>query len=92
MTKYNIVENIYNALGLKKRDINQIVNSTFDIIKERIVNKENVKISGFGTFEVKKRGQRIGRNPKTGEEKIIKPRYFVIFRPSKVFKEDINGK
>ena len=67
-----------------------LVDEVFDMIKTDILKAENVKISGFGNFEVKKRGRRIGRNPKTGEETVIEPRTVVVFRPSQIFKDDVN--
>jgi integration host factor subunit alpha len=92
MTKADIVDNIYNSLGLTKKDINMVVDTIFEAMKDNLIKKNSIKISGFGSFEVKKRGKRIGRNPKTGEEKIIEPRCVVVFKPSKVFKNEINGK
>jgi integration host factor subunit alpha len=91
MTKAEIVENIYNSLGLTKKDINIVVDTVFEIMKENLFDKKPIKISGFGSFDVKKRGQRIGRNPKTGEEKVIEPRYVVVFKPSNLFKNELNG-
>lgn len=85
-----MVENIHSKLGLTKKDIAQVVDEVFDMIKTDILKAENVKISGFGNFEVKKRGRRIGRNPKTGEETVIEPRTVVVFRPSQIFKDDVN--
>ena len=90
MTKTVVVENIHSKLGLTKKDIAQVVDEVFDMIKTDILKAENVKISGFGNFEVKKRGRRIGRNPKTGEETVIEPRTVVVFRPSQIFKDDVN--
>lgn len=90
MTKADMVENIHNELGLTKKDIAKVVDEVFDKIKEDILKTENVKISGFGNFEVKIRGRRIGRNPKTGEETVIEPRTVVVFRPSQIFKDEVN--
>ena len=74
MTKADMVESIHREIGLTKKDIALVVDEVFDMIKADILKAENVKISGFGNFEVKKRGRRIGRNPKTGEETVIEPR------------------
>lgn len=90
MTKAEIVENVYNSLGITKKDISDVVDSVFDIMKKEMLNKNNVKISGFGNFDVKVRGRRIGRNPKTGVETVIEPRTVVVFRPSQIFKEEVN--
>lgn len=86
-----MVENIHSKLGLTKKDIAKVVDEVFEMIKTDILKAENVKISGFGNFEVKKRGRRIGRNPKTGEETVIEPRTVVVFRPSQIFKDEVNG-
>lgn len=91
MTKADIVESIHKELGLTKKVISKVVDDVFDTIRGDILEGKNVKISGFGNFEVKKRGRRIGRNPKTGEEKIIPPRTVVVFRPSQIFKDEVNG-
>ena len=91
MTKADMVESIHREIGLTKKDIALVVDEVFDMIKADILKAENVKISGFGKFEVKKIGRRIGRNPKTGEETVIEPRTVVVFRPSQIFKDDVNG-
>ena len=92
MTKAEIVNNIYEILGLTKKDIGKVVDEVFVSIKNNLLKKEKVKISGFGNFEVKLRGRRIGRNPKTGEEKVIEPRHVVGFVPSRLLKNKINEK
>lgn len=92
MTKIEIINDIYNRIGLTKKDIARIVDTLFDMMKDNILEKETVKVSGFGSFEVKKRGRRIGRNPKTGVTTEIPPRNVVLFRPSKMLKDGINGK
>lgn len=91
MTKADMVEMIHSNIGLTKKDIAKVVDEVFEMIKDDILKKKNVKISGFGNFEVKKRGRRIGRNPKTGEEIVIEPRTVVVFRPSQLFKDEMNG-
>lgn len=91
MTKAEIVEKIYEGLGITKKDIADVVDRVFEIMREEILSKNNVKISGFGNFDVKVRGRRIGRNPMTGEEKVIEPRTVVVFRPSQLFKEEVNA-
>jgi integration host factor subunit alpha len=91
MTKADIVELIHEKLGLTKKDIAKVVDELFNEVREQILDKNNVKISGFGNFEVKKRGRRIGRNPKTGVETVIEPRTVVVFRPSQIFKDEVNG-
>jgi len=90
MTKADIVELIHEKLGLTKKDIAKVVDELFNEVRDQILAKNNVKISGFGNFEVKKRGRRIGRNPKTGVETVIEPRTVVVFRPSQIFKDEVN--
>lgn len=91
MTKAEIVDIIHETLGISKKDIYNVVDAVFATIKEDILNKNSVKISGFGSFEVKTRGRRIGRNPKTGEEKVIEARTVVSFKPSRILKEEVNA-
>lgn len=90
MTKADMVEIIHQKLGLTKKDIAKVVDEVFQSIRGQILQKDNVKISGFGNFEVKQRGRRIGRNPKTGVETVIEPRTVVVFRPSQIFKDEVN--
>lgn len=91
MTKAEIVEKIYLDLGITKKEIALVVDRIFEAMRKSILSQENVKISGFGNFDVKVRGRRIGRNPKTGQEKVIEPRTVVVFRPSQLFKEEVNA-
>ena len=90
MTKADLVVLIHEQLGLTKKDIGLVVDSIFEELKGKFLAGESVKLSGFGNFEVKKRGRRVGRNPKTGEEKVIPPRTVVSFKPSQIFKEEVN--
>ena len=91
MTKADIVVRIQKQTGLSKKQLGMMVDEVFDIIKDDILKGNNVKIPGFGNFDVKTRGQRIGRNPKTGEETKIPSRTVVSFKPSSLFKEVVNG-
>ncbi|MGA1847220.1 integration host factor subunit alpha [Deferribacter abyssi] len=91
MTKADIVEKIYEKLGITKKDIAKVVDMVFTTMREEILSGNSVKVSGFGNFEVKVRGRRVGRNPKTGDEVIIPPRYVVSFKPSHLFKEEVNA-
>jgi integration host factor subunit alpha len=91
MTKIDIVTNLYEKLGFSKRECAHIVDRFFDIIKETLEKEENVKISGFGNFFVRKKKARRGRNPQTGEEIKITERKVLSFRLSQVLKDDINS-
>ena len=90
MTKADIVETIYEKVGLSKRESARIVDMIFDIIKGKLENGENVKISGFGSFTVRDKNARRGRNPQTGEEITISARRVLSFKPSNVLRNRIN--
>ena len=90
LTKKEIVNSIYMKLGLSKRILDIILEDILNIIFENLKKNKKVKISNFGTFEVRYKKQRSGRNPKTKETKIISARNVVLFKPSKEFKKFIN--
>ncbi len=90
MTKADIVETIYEKVGLSKRESARIVDMIFDIIKGELENGENVKLSGFGSFAVRDKNSRRGRNPQTGEEITISARRVLSFKPSNVLRKNIN--
>ena len=77
-------------IGLSKRILDTILEDILNIIVESLKNKKKVKISNFGTFEIRYKKKREGRNPKTKEKKIISERNVVLFKPSKDFKKFIN--
>jgi integration host factor subunit alpha len=91
MTKQEIVTTVYEKLGFSKRESSDIVEHFFRIVKERLVQGENVKISGLGNFVVKDKKARKGRNPQTGEEIEIAPRRVLNFKLSQVLKDEINN-
>ena len=91
ITRAHIAEMIYTQVGLSRNESADLLESVLDRIASRLENGESVKISGFGTFSVRQKGRRIGRNPKTGEEVPILPRRVLVFRPSHVLKAVING-
>lgn len=90
MTKADIVNQIYEKIGLSKKEASEILEIVLGIIKDTLKEGEMVKIAGFGNFSVRKKGARKGRNPKSGEEIEITPRKVVTFRPSMVFKGLVN--
>ena len=90
LTKKEIVNSIYMKLGLSKRILDIVLEDILNIIFENLKKNKKVKISNFGTFEVRHKRQRSGRNPKTKENKIISARNVVLFKPSKEFKKFIN--
>ena len=91
MTKADLVEAIYEGLGLSKREAGVIVESVFDTMKATLENSEKIKISGFGNFEVREKHSRLGRNPQTGERLKISARRVLTFKPSQVLKAALNA-
>jgi integration host factor subunit alpha len=92
MTKIDIIQNVYDKLGFSKKDAAQIVESVFDIMKDRLEKGEKIKISGFGNFLVKEKKARRGRNPQTGSEIEISPRKVLTFKSSQVLRKALNNK
>lgn len=86
MTKAEIAKIVYERHGgISNREAARIVEVIFESIKRRLGDGEKVQITGFGTFVVRQKRERRGRNPQTGEEMLIRPRKSVVFRPSKHF-------
>jgi integration host factor subunit alpha len=81
LTKADIADRLFNEVGLNKREAKEFVDAYFEIIRQALENGENVKLSGFGNFQLRDKNQRPGRNPKTGEEIPISARRVVTFRP-----------
>jgi len=81
LTKAEIADRLFNEVGLNKREAKEFVDAYFEIIRQALENGENVKLSGFGNFQLREKNQRPGRNPKTGEEIPISARRVVTFRP-----------
>ncbi len=82
---------IYTQVGLSRNESAALLEDVLDCIAGHLEKGESVKISGFGTFSIRQKGRRIGRNPKTGEEVPILPRRVLVFRPSHVLKAHVNG-
>ena len=90
MTKIDIVQNVCNKLGFSKKDSARIVEAVFDTMKENLARGEKVKISGFGSFIVREKKARKGRNPQTGDEMEISARKVLTFKSSQVLKKAVN--
>ncbi len=90
MTKADMVELVYDRIGVSKREAARIVETIFDLIKETLERGENVKISGFGSFNIQHKKPRRGRNPQTGEEITISARRVLSFKASNVLREHLN--
>jgi integration host factor subunit alpha len=89
MTKADIVNFVNDKVGLPRNEAQNIVEVVFESIKKTLIAGESIKVSGFGTFNVRKKNSRIGRNPKTKEEVEITPRKVVTFKSSDQLKEAI---
>ncbi len=89
LTKAKLVENVYNILGLSKRESKEIVECFFEEIKTSVEEGSNVKISGFGNFVARYKRERPGRNPKTGEEVPVSARQVITFKPGQKLKASI---
>ncbi len=92
LTRADLTETVYEEVGLSRNESAELVESILDEIADHLVAGENVKISSFGSFLVRQKNGRMGRNPKTGEEVPIDPRRVLVFRPSQVMKDQINKK
>jgi len=91
LTKKDIVNSIYMQLGFSKKITEVLLEDFFLIIIENLIKYNKVKIAKFGTFTLRVKSSRIGRNPKTKEKKIISERKVVLFKPSKEMKFNINS-
>src|ERR671917_2197952 len=91
LTRASLAEAIYSQVGLSRNESAALLESVLERISAALEAGEAVKISAFGTFMVRQKGQRVGRNPKTGVEVPILPRKVLSFRPSQVLKARING-
>ena len=87
MTKIDIIQDVYEKLGLSKKDSARLVDSVFDLMKDCLARGEKIKISGFGNFIVKEKKSRRGRNPQTGEEIEISARRVLTFKSSQVLRK-----
>ena len=92
LTKKDLVNLVYMQIGFSKQIAENLIDDFFLTLVENLIREKKIKISKFGTFSIRKKNQRIGRNPKTKERKIISERSVVLFKPSKEFKEFINLK
>ena len=92
LTKKDLVNIVYMQIGFSKSISENLINEFFSLIIENLIKEKKLKISNFGTFSIRKKKSRIGRNPKTKEKKIISDRNVVLFKPSKEFKIFINSK
>lgn len=95
MTKAGIIRAVYERCSwpdMTKKDAGNYVEAVFETIKETLESGEDIKVSGFGKFEVRSKGQRVGRNPRTNVEIMIPARQVLRFKVSQVLKDKLNGK
>ena len=92
LTKKDLVNLVYMQIGFSKQIAENLIEDLFFTIITQLKKEKKIKISKFGTFSLREKKQRVGRNPKTKEEKLISSRTVVLFKPSKEFKEFINTK
>lgn len=91
LTRADLSEAVHREVGLSRTESAELVKGIIEAVAEAVVAGERVKLSSFGTFMVRNKGGRIGRNPKTGKEVPITPRRVLVFRPSQVMKSRINS-
>ena len=91
ITRASLAERIYAEVGLSRNESAALLETVLERIASELEAGKSVKISGFGTFSVRQKGRRVGRNPKTGVEVAILPRSVLVFRPSQVLKARANG-
>ncbi len=90
ITRADLAEAIYEEVGLSRNESADLVEAVIDEVSEALIAGDNVKISSFGSFSVREKGERIGRNPKTGVEVPISPRKVLVFRASHILKDRVN--
>lgn len=91
LTKADLAQTLFEQLGLNKREAKEFVDLYFEVVRSTLANGEQVKLSGFGNFELREKNQRPGRNPKTGEEIPISARRVVTFRPGQKLRSRIEA-
>ena len=90
ITRAQLSEAVYQEVGLSRNESADLLEAVLQQMSTALAQGDTVKISSFGSFSVRQKGQRVGRNPKTGEEVPILPRKVLVFRPSQVLKARIN--
>ena len=92
MTKADLVEQVYEAIGpgVTKKDCAAVVEAFLNAVKQALANGDHIEIRGFGTFKVRERKPRMARNPRTGESVRVPARSVPVFKPSRLFKEEVD--
>lgn len=91
VTRSDLAEKLVDEVGLSRQDSADFVDRVFELMTEELARGKSVKLSSFGAFHVRDKNQRVGRNPKTGEEVSIEPRRVIVFKSSQVLKERVDS-
>lgn len=91
ITRADVAEAVYEEIGLSRKDSNDILDMILDEITQELVRGNDVKLSSFGTFSLRDKKERTGRNPKTGVDAVITPRRVISFKPSQTMRKQINA-
>lgn len=91
LTRADLADAIHRDIGVSRQESAQLVEAVLDMISDTLVKGETVKLSSFGSFQLRDKNGRVGRNPKTGQEVPIDPRRVLVFKPSQVLKERIDS-
>lgn len=91
LTRMDLAESVFREVGLSRNESAQLVESVLQHVSDALAGGETVKISSFGTFSLREKSARVGRNPKTGDEVPISPRRVLTFRPSHLMKDRVAG-
>ena len=91
VTRADLSEALYREIGLSRTESAELVSSVIDHVSNALIRGENVKLAGFGTFLLREKRERVGRNPKTGVEVPITGRRVLVFKPSQVLRERVDS-
>ncbi|OPX20384.1 MAG: integration host factor subunit alpha [Desulfobacca sp. 4484_104] len=91
LTKEKIINNVHNQIGISKQEARDAVERVLEIMKDTLAREEDLLISGFGKFSVRRKNARRGRNPQTRQDLMLRPRNVVVFKTSGVLRNRING-
>ncbi|MFZ1101626.1 MAG: integration host factor subunit alpha [Hyphomicrobiaceae bacterium] len=90
LTRADLAETVVQKVGLPRNESQEMVELVIKVLSDQLAEGEAVKLSSFGSFNIRQKGERVGRNPKTGKEVPITPRRVLVFRPSNIMKDRIN--
>ncbi|MDB2437518.1 integration host factor subunit alpha [Hellea sp.] len=91
VTRADLAEAVYREIGLSRSESSELVESVIDHVSEALLRGEQVKLAGFGTFSLRDKKERMGRNPKTGKAVPITPRRVLVFKPSQILRERVDS-